>query len=134
MEAMKPSPPTSKPGSASGGSPTYERQLVKVANFKFSLEYLERPVVGRERPISPPRLALSTAKAIGEVEEEAPETITTPGSLAGRHWTYVGRALAEWAMVIVEYENFFERRKMEGRETARDVETPILAVDSLRKL
>jgi hypothetical protein len=50
------------------------------------------------------------------------------------HWTYAGRALAEWVVVVVEYDNFFDRRRNEGKETDKDIETPSLVVDSVRKL
>ncbi|KAK2738031.1 hypothetical protein FQN57_007297 [Myotisia sp. PD_48] len=47
--------------------------------------------------------------------------------------TYVGRALAEWAMIVSECDNFFERRRNEGIPNDRMVEVPTLGVDSFRK-
>lgn len=46
---------------------------------------------------------------------------------------YAGRALAEWAHVVSECDSFFERRRDEGVPSDRQVETPILTVDSFRK-
>ncbi|KAF3491553.1 uncharacterized protein GIQ15_01070 [Arthroderma uncinatum] len=46
---------------------------------------------------------------------------------------YVGRALAEWAMVVSECDNFFERRRDEGVPCDRLVEVPTLGADSFRK-
>jgi hypothetical protein len=46
---------------------------------------------------------------------------------------YAGRALAEWAHVVSECDSFFERRRDEGVPSDRQVETPMLSVDSFRK-
>lgn len=46
---------------------------------------------------------------------------------------YAGRALAEWAQVVVECNKFFERRRLEGVPSDELVETPTLSVDSFRK-
>ncbi|KAN0083299.1 Protein of unknown function (DUF1765) domain containing protein [Elaphomyces granulatus] len=46
---------------------------------------------------------------------------------------YAGRALAEWAQVVSECDNFFERRRDEGVPCDRLVETPTLGVESFRK-
>lgn len=45
---------------------------------------------------------------------------------------YAGRALAEWAQVVGECQNFYQRRKDEGVPTNRLVETPMLGVESFR--
>lgn len=47
---------------------------------------------------------------------------------------YAGRALAEWAILIAECQNFFERRKAEGVPSYQLVETPTLGVDPFRKV
>lgn len=47
---------------------------------------------------------------------------------------YAGRALAEWAQVVFECNNFVERRRDEGIDELRDVEIPILGVDGFRKM
>ncbi|OJD21166.1 hypothetical protein ACJ73_07496 [Blastomyces percursus] len=46
---------------------------------------------------------------------------------------YAGRALAEWALVVCECDNFFARRRDEGVPTDDEVEIPILGVESFRK-
>jgi hypothetical protein len=46
--------------------------------------------------------------------------------------TYSGRALAEWAQVVQECGNFFERRREEGVPLDRLIETPMLGVESFR--
>ncbi|KAG5296691.1 DUF1765 domain containing protein [Histoplasma ohiense] len=46
---------------------------------------------------------------------------------------YAGRALAEWAMVVCECDNFFARRRDEGVPSDDAVEIPILGVESFRK-
>lgn len=46
---------------------------------------------------------------------------------------YAGRALAEWAQVVCECDNFFERRRNEGVPSDELVETPSLSVETFRK-
>ncbi|KLJ10868.1 hypothetical protein EMPG_13786 [Blastomyces silverae] len=46
---------------------------------------------------------------------------------------YAGRALAEWALVVCECDNFFARRRDEGVPSDDEVEIPILGVESFRK-
>lgn len=45
---------------------------------------------------------------------------------------YAGRALAEWAMVVSECDNFFERRRDDGVPSNRLVEIPSLGVENFR--
>lgn len=46
---------------------------------------------------------------------------------------YAGRALAEWALVVSECDNFFQRRRDEGVPSDKMVEVPALSVESFRK-
>lgn len=46
---------------------------------------------------------------------------------------YVGRALAEWAIVVTECDSFFARRRDEGVPYDRLIETPTLGVEFFRK-
>ncbi|KAH8694920.1 hypothetical protein BGW36DRAFT_298792 [Talaromyces proteolyticus] len=46
---------------------------------------------------------------------------------------YAGRALAEWAIVVSECDNFYDRRRDEGVPTDDLVEIPTLSVDNFRK-
>ncbi|PGH18073.1 hypothetical protein AJ79_00700 [Helicocarpus griseus UAMH5409] len=46
---------------------------------------------------------------------------------------YAGRALAEWAIVVCECDNFFSRRRDEGVPSDDAVEIPILGVETFRK-
>lgn len=90
----------------------------------------------RSKHLSPARLPAPVQKLVDSLTDEAQHLvdITECPNRSASHWTYTGRALAEWVLVVVEYENFFERRKSEGKEADSDVETPTLGVDSLRKL
>lgn len=115
-------------------SPVAEKIRPKVqANFKFSLEYIDRPVFGRDRILGLSRLPSPAQRYLDNIGVEIPTIEVLSGTVTAKHWTYVGRALAEWVLVIVEYESFFDRRKNEGRESDKDVETPSLTVDSMRK-
>ena len=46
---------------------------------------------------------------------------------------YVGRSLSEWALIVIECDSFFARRRDEGVPCDRMVETPTLGVESFRK-
>jgi hypothetical protein len=132
------SPDAAERGSGSSGSSTDDashdlNQLQRQANFRFSLEWIDRPMFARERILGPPRLATHAQRYLESLTGDVRTVEVSAKTLASKHWTYIGRALSEWLLVIVEYENFFDRRKMEGRETDKDVETPSLGVESIRK-
>lgn len=46
---------------------------------------------------------------------------------------YAGRALAEWALIVLECDSFYARRRDEGVPSDQLVETPTLSVDPPRK-
>ena len=113
--------------------------------FKFSLEWLDGPGrQSKDRELSWPQLP-PAAHAVVETRREQRNESEAGGegdrgdaagklpaismSSAGR---YGGRALAEWAQLVAEYECFFERRRDEGVPLDRLVETPSLGVESFR--
>ncbi|KAI5858550.1 hypothetical protein BZA05DRAFT_7073 [Tricharina praecox] len=101
------------------------------AHFKFSLEWVDRPQPSRERVLGLSRLPAPAQRYLDSLQHGFPVVEDPPtGATAA---TYIGRALAEWIQVIVEHESFFDRRKAEGRETDKDVETPALFVDNMRR-
>ncbi|KAI9762154.1 MAG: hypothetical protein M4579_000634 [Chaenotheca gracillima] len=104
-------------------------------SFKFSLELIDRPYgLGKERRLYPPRLPFPAQTLMPPVHESRfGDTLsgdaTAPLNLRS---TYVGRALAEWAIVVGECHGFFDRRKSEGIPSNALVETPMLGIDSFR--
>lgn len=46
---------------------------------------------------------------------------------------YAGRALAEWALIVAECNNFVERRRAEGVPNLKLVEIPTLGVEGFRR-
>ena len=46
---------------------------------------------------------------------------------------YIGRALAEWALIVGECNNFSERRQAEGVPGLKWVEIPTLGVEGFRR-
>jgi hypothetical protein len=56
-----------------------------------------------------------------------------PEGAAANSSRYAGRALAEWAIIVHECQNFFERRKNEGVPSNKWVETPTLGVEAFRR-
>ncbi|EKJ74185.1 hypothetical protein FPSE_05624 [Fusarium pseudograminearum CS3096] len=57
-----------------------------------------------------------------------------PTGLYVKNSVYAGRALAEWAQVVFECNNFIERRRDEGMGNLGDVEIPVLGVEGFRKV
>ncbi|RPB21044.1 DUF1765-domain-containing protein [Terfezia boudieri ATCC MYA-4762] len=111
--------------------------LQRKATFKFSLEWMaQQPFNVRDKHLNLARLPATSQTFVDSLGEDAPELVDLSNctNLDAGCWTYSGRALSEWVLVVVEYENFFERRKSEGKESDNDVETPSLGVESLRKL
>ena len=108
-------------------------------SFKFSLEYIdpENNPAGRERILYPPKLPLPARTLLEKIsplnddQENGPLKLEGPAFGPGK---YAGRALSEWSLLIVECQNFFERRRAEGVPTQQVVETPTLGVDPFRKL
>ena len=104
------------------------RQLM----FKFSLEWAEKPSRPTENHhLSIPRLhgvacRLAGGRSTFDVQPKKPPA----QSLAAAK--YVGRALAEWELVVAECDNFFEKRKDAGVPMVKLVETPVLSVESFR--
>lgn len=117
-------------------------------SFKFSLEWTPSPqsynsaqhmsnnnnslAPGRDRRLSPPRLPAPAhtwlvSQISGTTDEIAPVKSTRPET------KYAGRALAEWALIVMECNNFIERRKAEGVPTLKLLEVPTLGVEGFRK-
>jgi hypothetical protein len=133
IKPVAPEQPTARRASTSD-APKAKQKPQTLTSFKFSLEWMDRPPASRDRVLGITRLPAATQRYLESLGIEIPALEELPLTTIGSpHWTYVGRALAEWVMVLVEHESFFERRKTEGRETDKDVETPSLGVDSMRK-
>ena len=104
--------------------------------FKFSLEFNHK--LAANPPINmrlfAPRLPLpaqqylqSRAPGIPAVRAQEPKGENKVRLM------YVGRALAEWTLVTGEYQGFFERRRGEGIQSDKFVETPTLGVEVFRR-
>jgi len=114
-----------------GLSPSY-RSL----SFKFSLEWVNRDgaLSGTGRLLHPPRLPPLAHMAQESHQIKGPDygPIKPEGAANGPS-RYAGRALAEWALLVIECKNFHERRKAEGVPTFHMVETPTLGAEPFRK-
>jgi hypothetical protein len=103
-------------------------------SFKFSLEWLDRPTwPSKNRQLSAPTLP-APAQILLQIHRGVKAEIkpTKPATEELRMAKYSGRALAEWALIVIECQNFFERRKEEGVPNNKLVETPTLGVESFR--
>lgn len=65
--------------------------------------------------------------------EVVPQDPKVGGTAKFTRSKYAGRALAEWAAVVGECNNFVERRRAEGVPTLKWVEVPTLGVEGFRK-
>lgn len=94
--------------------------------------------MGPERRICPPRLpssaqAMLGAKVPGTSEEISAKDPGLAGFQRKARAKYTGRALAEWALVVGECNNFVERRRSEGVPGLKWVEVPTLGVEGFRR-
>ncbi|CZR61720.1 uncharacterized protein PAC_11617 [Phialocephala subalpina] len=92
--------------------------------------------IGPERRICPPRLPASAQAMLGAKVPGTSKEIKAvdPGKGdKGRRAKYAGRALAEWALVVGECNNFVERRRGEGVPGLRWVEVPTLGIEGFRR-
>lgn len=103
-------------------------------SFKFSLEWLDRPSwPSRNKRLSSPKLpppAQSLLQLQQDVLPDIQAELPIGWEVSGSR--YAGRALAEWAQIVGECQNFFDRRMEEGVPSNRLVETPTLGVESFR--
>lgn len=103
-------------------------------SFKFSLEWLDRsPWPTQNKVLTPPLLPAATQVLI-QMRREKPDPIKPLKPSAQELGTakYAGRALAEWEIIVTEYDGFQNRRREEGVPAMRLVETPTLGVESFR--
>lgn len=145
LAASQSSPPPrhgSAEGSASktamngtaGPAPSY-----RTLSFKISLEWIDQDInnpAGRDRRLYPPKLPLPAQLSLQtrQSEDTRDNSPLEPLGVTAGPSKYAGRALAEWAILITECQNFFERRKAEGVPSYQLVETPTLGVDPFRKV
>ncbi|TVY15300.1 UPF0592 membrane protein [Lachnellula arida] len=106
--------------------------------------------IGAERRLSPPRLPAPAHAWLGarvpgisnEILAKDPSAVNEADIIDGvmpktgekaARAKYAGRALAEWALVVGECNNFVERRRAEGVPSLRWVEVPTLGVEGFRR-
>ena len=117
-----------------GPTPSY-----RTLSFKISLEWVDQDtnnLAGRDRRLYPPKLPLPAQLSLqSRRSEDIPDNspLEPVGVTAGPS-KYAGRALAEWAILVAECQNFFERRMAEGVPSYQLVETPTLGVEPFRKV
>ncbi|KAL9098876.1 MAG: hypothetical protein Q9163_005542 [Psora crenata] len=128
----EPSARSTVDGSAADDPPISHR----ASSFKFSLEWIDKDdnSAWKDRQLYPPELPLP-AQLSRQHRPDCPLELVPrkPEGAAVGPSKYAGRALAEWAGLIIECKNFFERRKAEGVPFYQMVETPLLGADPFRK-
>ncbi|KAL8720563.1 MAG: hypothetical protein Q9181_007892, partial [Wetmoreana brouardii] len=125
----------SKGQTPSTSSDEQENTAFQSHSFKFSLEWIgnEKHPFGRERQLCRPQLPLYRTRALqrSDFDEEGLELHERTGVTASLA-KYSGRALAEWDLLLEEYQNFIEKRRAEGIPSDSLVETPTLGVETFR--
>ncbi|KAG6256674.1 hypothetical protein E4U24_005404 [Claviceps purpurea] len=117
--------PTAAPAPASTATPTADEDAAAAAAADATEATSDEEQTQAQRPTSllPPD---------HPYREWFPEPIE-PSGIYAHNATYCGRALAEWAQVVLECNIFTERRHDDGVERLCDVEVPFLGVDGFRK-
>lgn len=111
-------------------------------SFKFSLEWSDarQNTAQKQRKLVTPMLPFQAQNVLEEhrsatgapkIREVKP---IKPMGLATETSRYSGRALSEWAQVLVECRNFCVRRKQEGVPQDDMVETPTMGVETFRMM
>ena len=112
------------------------------SSFKFSLEWVDRRSPPLASRLYAPSLPLPVQRFVPWTESSftGPDTegmnstkwssLSLPSATASK---YLGRALAEWAIVVREHEVFHDRRLHEGVPSYSLVEIPTLGFDWFRK-
>jgi hypothetical protein len=131
LDDSRPSSPTHRPFSFKFSlewtSPSHAQQGLQSLKSNKNLHTLQ--LNGR---LNPPRLpAPAHAFLVGTVPGTANEVMSKAPK--GSEAKYAGRALAEWAIIVKECNNFVERRKTEGVPGLKVMEVPTLGVEGFRK-
>ena len=115
------------------------------STFRFSLDWNDHrfypfpPLAHKPQNVPVPHLPYPALLLLRE--HQLPLASVQPASFgpsqpvgeAAATSRYAGRALAEWALILNECGNFFERRTSEGVESYHWVETPRLEVEVFRR-
>ena len=134
---------TGQPGHSPPDQGSAPETPVKTSgSFKFSLEWSDRAGAAarngnnnNNRKLVPPRLPHTSHGVMRSLVADN-EGRTRPKAPAGAEIgpsKYTGRALAEWWLLLLECQNFFDRRQAEGMASVQAVETPTLTVENFRK-
>lgn len=90
---------------------------------------------GLERRLNQPRIPTPAYSwLVSQVPSTAMEVQPRQPSAEGlSRAKYAGRALAEWSLVVMECNNFTQRRIAEGVPYLKNVEIPVMGVDGFKK-
>ncbi|KAL8769986.1 MAG: hypothetical protein Q9209_004233 [Squamulea sp. 1 TL-2023] len=113
-----------------------ENSMFQAYSFKFSLEWIgdEKSPFGKEQYLYRPQLPISSSKPLAPPDIDLTDlSLYKPQGAAVNSGKYAGRALAEWELVLAEFKEFSERRRMEGVPSISQIETPTLGVETFRR-
>ncbi|KAL8853515.1 MAG: hypothetical protein Q9221_001674 [Calogaya cf. arnoldii] len=114
-----------------------EPPLFRAHSFKFSLEWIgdEASPFGKERQLDRPQLPGPRSKWLERPDVDGMDrSLYQPrGARINNVEKYAGRALAEWGLVLAEFQEFSERRRAEGVPNHSQIETPTLGVETFRR-
>lgn len=132
---------TSSTGSVEYSSPVPAEQSISFSDSpNLDLTAIPPPSTSSSSPSNPSSSrpssdsSFQTPTGAGTPADPAATPTIRPVRPAGMYIsnaTYVGRALAEWSLVVAECNNFVERRRDEGVLGLGEVEVPSLGVDGL---
>lgn len=130
-------PNAQQPGGGGPATPPHQ-----TFSFKFSLEWSDTRQNSAQKPrrLVAPTLPFGAQQVLDEKRSQANTTKyedvkpVKPVGEAASTARYSGRALSEWAQVLMECRNFFVRRKQEGVPRDALVETPTMGVETFRMM
>jgi hypothetical protein len=114
----------------------------QVYSFKFSLEWTDRSQspATKGRRLATPSLPFGAQQVLDSKRSQEDgsrarhdKPVKPTGESASRA-RYSGRALSEWAQVLMECRNFYVRRRQEGVPRDDLVETPTMGVETFRMM
>ncbi|KAL8716345.1 MAG: hypothetical protein Q9220_000250 [cf. Caloplaca sp. 1 TL-2023] len=108
----------------------------QIKSFRFALEWMDdaRSPFGKERQLHEPRVPFTTSRDSDELDRNAlhRDTPTRERRTAATS-KYTGLALAEWELVVQEFQDFSRTRRSEGIPRDSLVETPTLGIETFRR-
>lgn len=117
---------------------SHERHQAPSSSPTDGPAYPRGSVYTHERRLYTPRLPAPAQAWLGSTAPDAcrdvaPKDPRLEGEQVIKRAKYSGRALAEWSVIVMECNNFVERRRAEGVPDLKGMEVPTLSVEGFKR-